>query len=199
MDLVGVRGTLYRDGKKIDKPLWLPIPGLHMAYPALFAVAAALDLGLPLEATLASLATCTPAKHRMQVVARGGVTVLDDCYNANPSSTEALLAFVAGLAHPGRKVLVLGDMLELGQLASSSHRAIVERVLAERGFARAYLVGPLYQKAVVEQSAAKNPKLALFPSVVSLAGELARELAPGDLLVLKGSRGIALETLIEKL
>ena len=196
VDLNGVRGILHVAGES-PRPLWIPIPGRHMAYPALFAIAVARDLGLDLDASLAALATCAPAKHRMQVTARGGVTIVDDCYNANPMSTEALLDFVGGVTHPGRKLLVLGDMLELGDLSLPSHRKILERVSAAPGFARSWFVGPIYREAAAGLPLPES--MTLVPDREPVLAALKADLRDGDLLVLKASRGIGLDLLLEKL
>lgn len=203
VDLNGLRGELHVAGVTGVKKLWMPIPGRHMAYPALFAIAVARDLGLDLDASLAALATCAPAKHRMQVVGRGGVTVLDDCYNANPPSTEALLEFVRGVPHQGRKMLVLGDMLELGDISLGAHRKIVERVLAEPGFARAWFVGPIYREAAEGlaglQDAMASGRVVMAESRDPVLGQLKSGLSDGDLLVLKASRGIGLDKILDQL
>lgn len=203
VDLNGIRGKLHVRGEDAPRELWMPIPGLHMAYPALFAVAVALDLGFDVSKAIESLASCRPAKHRMQVVGRGGVTILDDCYNANPPSTEALLDFVRALRHAGRKVLVLGDMLELGELALPSHRKIVERVVADRAFDRAWFVGPIYREAAAAvpavADALREGRVRLAEDCEPVAGQLKDELSDGDLLVLKASRGIGLDQLLEAL
>jgi UDP-N-acetylmuramoyl-tripeptide--D-alanyl-D-alanine ligase len=203
VDLNGVRGKLHVKGEGKARALWIPIAGRHMAYPALFAVAVARDLGLDVDASLAALATCTPAKHRMQVTARGGVTILDDCYNANPPSTEALLAFVRGVKHPGRKLLVLGDMLELGELAQPSHMKIMENVAGESGFAKAWFVGPIYREAAGKLPAVQEQiaggRIRLAESREPVLAELKTALVDGDLVVLKASRGIGLDWILDQL
>ena len=203
VDLSGLRGELHVAGEPGVRKLWMPIPGRHMAYPALFALAVARDLGLDLDDSLAALATCAPAKHRMQVVGRGAITILDDCYNANPPSTEALLEFVRGVPHAGRKVLVLGDMLELGDISLPAHRKIVERVLAEPAFARAFFVGPIYREASSGlpqlAEAVSSGRVALAETREPVLAQLKQGLADGDLLVLKASRGIGLDVLLEQL
>jgi UDP-N-acetylmuramoyl-tripeptide--D-alanyl-D-alanine ligase len=204
VDLSGLEGTLAVAGRPGRHALRLPIPGLHMAYPALFAVAVALDLDLDLATTLSAIAGCRAARHRMQVEARDGLTVLDDCYNANPPSTEALLAFVRSVPYTrGRKLVVLGDMLELGALADGAHRNVAERALAAPELARLFLVGPLYRRAVetspdLREGAAAG-RLVSADSREAVLPLLAGALARGDLLVLKASRGIGLDWLLDRL
>jgi UDP-N-acetylmuramoyl-tripeptide--D-alanyl-D-alanine ligase len=203
VDLAGVRGSLSILGEGEPRPLWMPIPGRHMAYPALFAVAVAGDLGLDVAKAILTVAGCRPAPHRMSVVARGGLTILDDCYNANPPSTEALLGFVRRLDHPGRKVLVLGDMLELGELAVESHRRIAELAVSTRVFGPIHLVGPIYREAAsgakgVEDAIASG-RVWLHDSRDGAMAALGGQLVDGDLLALKASRGIGLDVLVDAL
>jgi UDP-N-acetylmuramoyl-tripeptide--D-alanyl-D-alanine ligase len=200
-DLLGTRGRVRVDGG------WhsfaIPIPGRHMIYPGLFALSVCRDLGLDLATSLRALASSTPAKHRMQVFARGALTILDDCYNANPPSTLALLDFVRDVSHAGRKVLVLGDMLELGDLGRSSHAKVLEQAVGDERFNRIFVVGSLYREALADvpatQGALASGRLSQWDGAAPLLPSLRDALKDGDLLVLKASRGIGLDKLIDAL
>jgi len=203
VDLAGVRGRLTLKGSSAEHPFSMPIPGLHMAYPALFALAVAMDLGLPLEPSLAALESCRPAPHRMSVTNRGSVTILDDSYNANPSSTEALLRFVGELPPSGQKILVLGDMLELGNLSGESHRSILSHAISTPGFDKIFLVGQNYRQAgpgiVDSKGEAHSYRVGFFESREAVIGPLKKALKNGDLVVLKASRGIGLDALVDQI
>jgi UDP-N-acetylmuramoyl-tripeptide--D-alanyl-D-alanine ligase len=189
-DLEGTRGRLRVGDESHD--FCFPLLGRHLACSGLMAVAIGRELGLPVGALIEALAGCEPAKHRMEV-RRGRVLVLDDCYNANPSSTRAALAFLAEVPYAGRKIAVLGDMLELGETGPESHRAVLAG-LAETGFSRAILVGPLFAAAAAQVDGGE--RFLLAPDASAAAGIIAREVRPGDLVLLKGSRGIKLEELL---
>jgi len=89
------------------------------------AAAVALSLSFTFEEIVSGLSAARPYAHRSRVVpGAGGITILDDCYNASPASMEAALATLVTLAGSGRRVAVLGDMLELGEAEESAHREL---------------------------------------------------------------------------
>ena len=101
--------------------------GAHQAANAAAAAAAALVLGVPLEAVVAAMASAALSPLRMEVLrTAGGVVVLNDAYNANPASTEAALKALAATPATGRRVAILGPMLELGERSDAEHRRIAE-------------------------------------------------------------------------
>ncbi|RMD90740.1 MAG: UDP-N-acetylmuramoyl-tripeptide--D-alanyl-D-alanine ligase [Alphaproteobacteria bacterium] len=102
--------------------LKVPLYGLHQAHNVLAAVAAALELGLPLDMIRAALATTPQIRHRLEVVTRGGITVIDDAYNANPEGFAAALALLDSLVGDGgRRILVTPGMVELGARHEAEH------------------------------------------------------------------------------
>jgi UDP-N-acetylmuramoyl-tripeptide--D-alanyl-D-alanine ligase len=128
----------------------------------------------------------------------GDVTLFDDCYNANPQSLRAALRVLAGLHGYRRRVLVMGDMLELGELSAELHHAIgheaaaagVEALVLVGSFAKAAASGAL-------EGGLGADGLVHFETTadaVAAAGELVR---PGDVVLVKGSRGMALERFVE--
>ncbi len=128
----------------------------------------------------------------------GDLLVLDDTYNSNPKSVPAALAAAREIAEArqSRLVLALGDMLELGDLAAAEHDAML-RAADAAGAARLVLIGPECRAA-----AARYPPrtpASLFADSMAAAAEIAALVAPGDLLLVKGSRGIRTERLIEAL
>jgi UDP-N-acetylmuramoyl-tripeptide--D-alanyl-D-alanine ligase len=177
----------------------IPTLGRLAVHNALAAAAVGLAAGIPLEAIVAALASGWSAPHRAQPVRAGDVTIVDDSYNASPASVAAALELLAGL--PGRRVAVLGEMLELGseEESAAGHRAT--------GEAAAALVDRL---VVVGEGAAAIGGGAIDagmdPSAVSTVAdraaalELLRDLLePGDVVLVKASRGIALDLLVDDL
>ncbi len=155
-----------------------------------FNVAAALAVGDyfevdPAEA-VAAVESYTPDNHRSQRIETQRNILYLDAYNANPSSLAAALDNFAAADEPGyRKVLILGDMLELGEYAEAEHRAILERAGA-LGFEEVYLVGERFL------SLDKNA----FPTVGKLAEYLTQNPVTQSVILIKGSRGIRLEEIV---
>jgi UDP-N-acetylmuramoyl-tripeptide--D-alanyl-D-alanine ligase len=172
----------------------LPLVGTHNVYNALAAVAVALERGLtPSEAT-AALATLTPADKRGQVVQLGNITIINDCYNSNPKALEAMVdALVAMPAE--RRIVVAGEMLELGATGEELHRQCGKHI-AERRIDVLVGVRGLAQPMV--EAAKKVGIRAEFVVTPEAAGEwLAREARDGDVILLKASRGVKLEKALE--
>ena len=172
----------------------LPLVGAHNISNALAAVAVAVDRGLTPAAAVSALATLAPTDKRGRVVQLGNITVLNDCYNSNPKALEAM---VNGLAEmpAKRRIVVAGEMLELGPAGEEMHRRSgqhiaemrIDVLLGVRGLAR-----PMVEAA--QQSGMR----AVFLATAEEAGEwLAREAADGDVVLLKGSRGVKLERALD--
>jgi UDP-N-acetylmuramoyl-tripeptide--D-alanyl-D-alanine ligase len=177
-------------------------PGRHLVPHALAAAAVAERYGIPLDEVAAALAAGSGAPHRMALVeSSSGATVVDDTYNASPVSVGAALDFVSETPLPDgrRRLAVLGDMLELGPDEERLHRqvgtqaaAIVDRLLT---------VGPRGRWIAEAARSAGLGHVATADDVEEAAMLVDRELAPaaGDLLLVKGSRGMELDRLVEML
>lgn len=178
----------------------LPLAGEHNARNAAAALAVARALGLPLLPSAAALARTALPPHRSRVVAAGGRTLLDDCYNANPGSMAAALATVVEAAAPGRAFAVLGDMLELGPEGEAMHAA-VGRQAAERRIAGLAAVGPLAAHIAAGARAAGLPpdRVLATDDPEEAAAAVAGWSATGDWILVKASRGLRLERAVEAL
>jgi UDP-N-acetylmuramoyl-tripeptide--D-alanyl-D-alanine ligase len=172
----------------------LPLVGEHNILNALAAVAVAVVRGLKLSEAVGALATLAPPDKRGQVVQLGNITVINDCYNSNP---KALYAMVDALAvmKAGRRIVVAGEMLELGPAAVEMHRAAgrhiaekkIDVLVGVRGLAQGMVDGARDAGAQAE-----------FVATPEAAGEwLARETRDGDVVLLKASRGVKLEKALE--
>jgi UDP-N-acetylmuramoyl-tripeptide--D-alanyl-D-alanine ligase len=174
----------------------LPLVGSHNIHNALASIAVALEREIPLPEAVASLATMAAADKRGQVVRIGNITVINDCYNSNP---KALAAMVDALAEmpAKRRIVVAGEMLELGPQGEAMHRESGQHI-AKKGIDILVGVRGLAEKMV---EAAKQEGLrAEFLANADAAGEwLARETRDGDVVLLKASRGVKLEKALEKL
>jgi UDP-N-acetylmuramoyl-tripeptide--D-alanyl-D-alanine ligase len=169
----------------------VPLSGRHNARNLLLAVAVAQELGVAAEA-LATMRVDVPGgrNRRLQL---GGLTLLDETYNASPEAVLAALDLLA--TQPGRRFAVLGTMLELGDQSLELHRRVAARAAA-LGLDGLVIVDAGAEGAAMVEVAALLPRLAQVSTPEQAAEPLERWLQPGDVLLLKASRGVALERLI---
>jgi len=176
----------------------VPLLGEHNAMNAIMAIAVARRLGLSDEQIRSGLAKVKAAEGRLQPMAAaesGAFSIINDAYNANPSSMEASLNTFARLAHSGsRKVVILADMLELGPTAPALHRSIGGLVSA-RNFDLFIAIGPLMGLAA-DVAAESNIAVRRCASAAAAKEHLQEMLRPGDQILLKGSHSMELESLI---
>lgn len=174
----------------------LSVPGMHMVQNALLAVAAGRVFGLSLEDCAAGLVAAPLAKARLQIRDVAGVQFLDDSYNANPDSMKAALRTLVELDADGKRIAVLGEMRELGDESECGHREVgetaaalkVDQLIAIGNAATAIADGARH--AGLQKTAVVNS--------TSEAAELLNEIAaPGDLILIKGSRASRTEEVIE--
>jgi UDP-N-acetylmuramoyl-tripeptide--D-alanyl-D-alanine ligase len=181
----------------------LALVGEHNAANAAAAAAAALALGCTDREIVDGLADVRTVGRRLRVEKlASGLTLVDDCYNANPLSMSAALKTVGELARTkgGRAAAVLGDMLELGVEEEALHRALGVDA-ARSGLALYAAFGPRSRAAAEAAREAGMPPDSVIEAedVSALAATLRERLAPGDVLLVKGSRGMKLERLVEAL
>jgi len=187
------RFTLH--GPNLAPRIQLSVPGRHQVWNALAAAAAALTAGAKPEEVQAGLAAYQPLKGRMRVVrAPGGFTIIDDTYNANPAAMRATLEFLAQV--PGeRKMAILGDMLELGLAAAEIHREI-GRYAMSLGIDALIAIGELGKEYV---AGADDSRARWFPAHASAVAVARAALQSGDVVLVKGSRGMRMELVVERL
>ena len=183
----------------------LGLPGRHNATNALAAVAVARRLGVTDGRISAALGRCRPMPMRMSRHEIDGIVLYNDAYNSNPDSVIASLETFAELAAgAARRVIVLGDMLELGEHAPALHREIGDRLLEldrRLPIARLVLVGELaaYIAEPIRRRWPSKRLTRLEALEPAAATELAASFEPGDAILLKGSRAIGLERLVDAL
>jgi UDP-N-acetylmuramoyl-tripeptide--D-alanyl-D-alanine ligase len=157
-------------------------------------LAVALEAGVDLDAAVAALASLTAGDKRGQVIEIDGATILNDSYNSNPEALRSMIRTLA--AHPAsRRILVAGEMLELGEYGPAMHAAC-GLTAAEAGLD---LVAGVQGNAVhLAAAACAGGVASLFLPNAEEAGRwLRRTLQPGDVVLVKGSRGVRLERAIE--
>lgn len=175
--------------------------GGHNALNMVSAFAAAHAFGIEPETIVQRLAGSRPAPMRMERHRFGKMCVINDAYNANPTSTRAAIDGVGAVdAGPAPRVLVLGDMLELGKHSHRYHREILEHALAA-SFERVIAVGRCFEAAALElrELRAARDRLVAFEDVESALGCLDAFVGPEHHVLLKGSRGMALERCLPRL
>ncbi len=175
----------------------LAFVGEHNAQNAAASFALAIALGYLPEECVRGLEAARPQEHRLSLVAApAGITILDDSYNANPSSMAAALKTLRSLAGRGRAVAVLGDMLELGSSEAREHRSIGE--LASRSAQVVAFFGPRFGEGH-RTAAGLGSNAAHFEELEGLLDWLRPRLQKGDFVLVKGSRGMRLERVVQQL
>lgn len=190
------------EGSKFDltlegarEPVALPLLGRHNIYNALAAAAVAVDRGMAPGDIARALATLQPAEKRGQVLELAGATVVNDCYNSNPKALDSMVDALASLPAK-RRILVAGEMLELGAAGDELHyrcgvhaaQRRIDIVIGVRGAARRIVAG-----------ASDGGVSSEFLDTPEEAGDwLAAGVRAGDAVLLKASRGVKLERALER-
>jgi UDP-N-acetylmuramoyl-tripeptide--D-alanyl-D-alanine ligase len=195
---------LGADGQRVEvragdqrAEMSLKLLGRHNVANAMAAIAVGLQAGVSLKACCAALAELEPEDKRGQVLTVGGATVINDCYNSNPEALKAMIGTLAAMpvSAGGRRILVAGAMLELGDESAALHAACgqaavkagVDVVVGVSGDARA-----------LAEAACGAGAESLFFETPEQAGEWLRTAAkPGDIVLLKASRGVRLERALD--
>ncbi len=192
----GLAITVHHAGK--DWPIALNLIGDHNAHNATGAFALALALGYSPNECVRGLEAAQAHARRLQLLdAPGGVTVIDDCYNANPASMSAALDALKGIAVEGRAVAVLGDMLELGAGEAKEHETI--GVKASDIAALIAFFGPRSKAGWAQAAKKLGANARHFEDVGELNAWLKSQLGKGDWVLVKGSRGMKLERVVDAL
>jgi len=193
----GLALTLEHGGAR--QRIALPLSGRHNVINALAAAAAGVALGVGLAEIATGLAATRPVKGRCVWKTAGEVRILDDTYNANPASVRAALDTVAAHRAGARLVVVLGDMLELGPGVEDAHREIGRYAVSAAGATVVVGMGR-HAVALIEGAraagAGEAQQTETFEDTVAF---LLKELVPGDLVLVKGSRGMRMERIVDAL
>ena len=200
-DLQRFSFTLHADGAVTgSEPVALGVLGRHNVANALAAAAVALAAGCDLPGVAEALTSARPqSRWRMELVTRAdGLAILNDAYNANPDSMAAALTSLAGLRRDGgRVVAAVGDMLELGDTSAQAHRAVGE-LAARLGVDEVLAIGA-FGNHVIDGVAAGGGRGQYLEGKDELTRHLRASLGPRDVVLVKASRGLALETVAEAL
>lgn len=179
----------------------IPLIGAHNASNAGAAVAVARRFRVADADIRRGLASTKGASMRLERRRVGAIELINDAYNANPDSVMAAIGTLAGLrpSGSGRRVLILGDMLELGPEGPGMHDEVVRAAAGDASIERVALVGPLMaaRAGIIREARGDAGLVAVGDSDADNAGRVARMVGPGDVVLLKGSRGMRLERIAE--
>ncbi len=202
VEITGLNETrfcLTCDG--IDRKAMIPLAGTHFVQNALPAVALAIHFRLPMDQIIESLRLLHNARMRGQTVHfKEGFTVIDDSYNSNPKALMQMTATLCGIPNYVRRILVAGEMLELGDSSDALHyecgawaaRCGVDMLIGVRGSAREIVRG-------ATETGMREDQVRFFAEIESAIDFVDGKVQVGDLVLVKGSRGVHLEKMVQEL
>jgi UDP-N-acetylmuramoyl-tripeptide--D-alanyl-D-alanine ligase len=179
----------------------LPLAGKHFIYNALLAATIGSHFGLSASEIAVQLNQARPAAHRGEVLQFApGFVVVDDCYNSNPEALIEASQLIARSMDFPRRIIIAGEMLELGENSAKLHQQCgaaldpnnIHLVVGVRGQAAEFIAG-------ARQAGFPAERTLFLPDAVAATAWLRQTLQPGDLVLIKGSRGVKMETIIEAL
>jgi UDP-N-acetylmuramoyl-tripeptide--D-alanyl-D-alanine ligase len=181
-------------------PVKLPFLGYCNIYNALAAVATGHSLGIRTADMTAGLANCKLLSQRYEIFQHASMTIINDAYNANPQSMREALATLAEYPSPGRRIFVIGDMLELGDLAQSAH-TLLGKEIARQSIDLLVTVGELTALTAegARDGGMKADRVIGFDTRAEASEFLRDNNHPGDCLLFKGSRGSGMEKVLQEL
>ncbi|MBQ8228472.1 MAG: UDP-N-acetylmuramoyl-tripeptide--D-alanyl-D-alanine ligase [Clostridia bacterium] len=172
----------------------IPTIGKHNVYNAVAAFAVATELGIAPENAIKGLLNYEPSGMRQRINKKGGITFIEDCYNASPDSVRAAINTLASFK--GRRIAVLGDMLELGTVSDDAHRDS-GMLAAKKGIDAVFAYGEKSVLTFLKAQEMGVSKAAHFNNQEKLAAAISDYIKPDDTVLFKASRGMKLENVIE--
>ena len=193
----GMAFRLLAPARGVDAPMRVATLGRHAVHNALAAAAVGLAADVSVDRIAAGLATARASAHRGELIPAGPITLLDDSYNASPRSMRAALELLATL--PGRQVAVLGEMYELGEGTEAGHREVGE---IAAGLVDLLVVVGIEARSTAETARATGlapDRIVEVPDREAALAALRSLIRPGDVVLVKASRGAELDLLVESL
>ena len=177
----------------------LQLPGRHNVYNALAAIAIGFYFEVPIQDVKQAIEMEMHVEHRMQVVQHGNLLIVDDAYNANPNSCRAALSMLADitLSSGGRRIAAIGDMLELGDHSEPEHRRLAD--VARHAHIDKLLLYGANTRVTAERARELGMHVEHFQDQASLIAALQHTLHGGDVVLVKGSRSMHMERIVEAL
>lgn len=188
----GVAFKVKLQGREYD--VHIPALGRHNVYNALFGIACGMELGLNPEEILEGVRNYHPEKMRLNIVEMDGIRFINDSYNASPDSMQVALQVLKGIAGGNRTIAILGNMLELGELASIAHQN-VGKICRELGIDFTAFIGENAQD--VGQGIGDDSRYKVFHTHDEIIQFMKGFLKKDDVVLVKGSRGMRMENILE--
>jgi UDP-N-acetylmuramoyl-tripeptide--D-alanyl-D-alanine ligase len=192
-DIDGIKFNLKIAGKEYN--LKIPILGLHNVYNILGAIAIAYALGVNFEEIQEALKKLKTPYGRMELISAKGIKIINDTYNANPTSLKAAIKTLNQIHTHGRKILVMGDMLELGNFSKSFHTAIAKEIIANK-IDILFTVGD-YASYTLDEACKEGVEVYKCNSNDEIVAKLKKIINKDDIILVKGSRRMKLEEVVE--
>ena len=175
----------------------LPLRGRHNARNALVALGIALHFGVDADAAIAKLTELKPAKMRGELQEIGSARVIVDCYNSNPASLSAAIDLLSSMPHEGKRVAIVGSMLELGNSSAEIHERAAQEIVASN--ADVIVATGAFAGALEAMAQPVGERIIVEEDPIEAYEQLRTRLRGDELILLKGSRGVALERLLPRL
>lgn len=194
----GIHFEITIDGR--DYRVRIHVPGVHNIYNALAAIAVGVELKVPMDLVIDGIGKFNPGEMRLNIVSCGDVKIIDDCYNASPQSMEAAIGVLSEIGANSRKIAVLGGMLELGGLSYKSHFD-VGKFAVTKGIDYIITVGEDGKNIALGavDTGAETGSVLSFDNNSEAIGYLKDMIANGDVILIKGSRGMKMEEIVKAL
>ncbi|MEA4965798.1 MAG: UDP-N-acetylmuramoyl-tripeptide--D-alanyl-D-alanine ligase [Oscillospiraceae bacterium] len=185
--------SFHVEGMRADFEIYVPAPGRHNIYNALAAILVGIRAGIEPQRMQKALANFQNTGMRQKIYEENGFTIIEDCYNAGPESMEAALEVLAQRACSGRRIAVLGDMLELGNCSMAEHYKVgrLAAMKADMVFAYGNNASRIVTGAIT--GGMPSSRAVHFDSHEQMAKVVRSRAQPGDVLLFKGSRGMRME------
>lgn len=178
----------------------VPVPGIHNIHNALAAIAAGIELNIPVKDIIEGIGEFSPGKMRLNIMDHNGIKIINDAYNASPQSMEAAINVLKDIAGDNRTIAVLGDMLELGDIAVKAHMGVGKFAFSKEV---SYIVAVGENGKNIAEGAlkagAEEARVFHFKDNSEAGKFLLDFTKPGDVLVVKGSRGMKMEEIVNLL
>ena len=201
VDLTGTKAAIHypskETGGEVTMEVTIPIAGEHNVYNALAAVSVARELGLTCDEMKRGIESVQTIGGRSNLIHKNGITIIDDCYNANPVSMKASIDVLSNA--PGRKIAVLGDMGELGAEEKQLHYMVGEH-FAGKGIDALYCVGTLSQEiAKAVRTCSSKTEVHHYEDKADLIKDLVKEVQSGDTVLVKASHFMGFPEIVKEL
>lgn len=198
---LGEKGSVFEiEINKKEYEVKIPVPGIHNIYNALASIAAGIEMGISEEKIIQGIEEFSSAKMRLNIIDNNGVKIINDAYNASPQSVEAALTVLQDISSANRTIAVLGDMHELGEMTYDAHFHI-GKFAVEQGTDYIIAVGDnaeTISKGAISAGIDVN-KVLKFKNNEEVSTYLKKNTKKGDIVLVKGSRGMKMEEIVNQL